>query len=188
WNGWEQDRQLLAGLERPVYREVAAELRAQITDEVIQKAARRMPEEYFRIDGQRLIHDLTGRRNALLQAADAYYDHLADKVKVYLTDASESVEVRRLDAGAPLVQPWVRLPDGAPKGDPFYRRTLHPRETSEVQIYTRGGDDRVVTAGHPNAIEVRVIGGPGHVVVDDTKGGGTSLNDTGGEIQEGPGS
>src|SRR5262249_59174579 len=105
-------------------------------------------------------------------------DHLADKVKVYLTDASESVEVRRLEGGDTLVQAWVRSPDGAPKGDPFYRRTLHARETSEVQIYTRGGDDRVVTAGHPNAIEVRVIGGPGRGVGDASKGGGTPLNDT----------
>ena len=28
WNGWEQDRQLLAGIERPVWRQVAAELKS----------------------------------------------------------------------------------------------------------------------------------------------------------------
>jgi hypothetical protein len=34
WNGWEQDRELLAGLERPVWEETAAELKAEITDEM----------------------------------------------------------------------------------------------------------------------------------------------------------
>src|SRR5262245_16195210 len=82
WNGWEQDRQLLAGVERPVWDEVARELKSQITDEVIARAARRMPAEYFAIDGPRLIADLTGRRNGLVEAADAFYEHIADKVQV----------------------------------------------------------------------------------------------------------
>src|SRR5437867_1278657 len=69
WNGREQDRQLLAGMERPAYAEVAAELKSEITDDVIARAARRMPPEYFAIDGARLIRDLTGRRNRLPEAA-----------------------------------------------------------------------------------------------------------------------
>ncbi len=32
-----------------------------------------MPAEYFRIDGARLIGDSTGRRNQLIEAADAFY-------------------------------------------------------------------------------------------------------------------
>ena len=189
WNGWEQDRQLLAGLERPAWREVATELRGQITDEVIKRAARRMPPEYFEIDGPRLIRDLTGRRDALVDAASAFYEHLADKVKVYLTDESEYVEVRRFEKGDTLVQAWRADAVGRATGDPFYRRILHARETSEVQIYAGGGADRIVTVGSPNGIEVRAIGGPGNLVVDDTKGGGTALSDGGrGEIARGPGS
>jgi hypothetical protein len=189
WNGWEQDRQLLAGLERPVWVEVATELRNQITGDVIERAARRMPPEYFRIDGPRLIRDLTGRRDALVEAANAFYEHLADKVKVYLTDDSESVEVRRLDGGDTLVQAWRVDAYGRPVGDPVYRRVLHPRETSEVQIYTRAGADRIVSIGRPNGIQVRAIGGSGNLIVDDTKGGGTELSDSAqGQIERGAGS
>jgi hypothetical protein len=189
WNGWEQDRELLAGLERPLWKEVALELKAHITDEVIERAARRMPPEYFKIDGARLIHDLKGRRDRLVEGAEAFYEHIADKVKVYLTSGPEYVQVERLDGGDTLVQAWRQGSDGKPAGEPFYHRTLHRRETSEVQIYVNGGNDRIVTLGKPNGISMRVIGGPGHVVVDDTKGGGTRLSDTGsGEILKGPGS
>ena len=188
WNGWDQDRQLLAGLERPAWNEVAAELKSQITDEVIERAAHRMPPEYFQLDGARLIHDLKGRRDRLMEGAQRFYDHIADKVRVYLTDASEYVEVKRLD-GDTLVQAWRQGPDGKPTGEPFFHRTLHKGETQEVQIYLRGGNDRVVTLGKPNGIEVRVIGGSGHAVVDDTQGGGTRLSDSGsGELIAGPGS
>jgi hypothetical protein len=189
WNGWEQDRQLLAGLERPVWQEVAAELRSQITDDVIQRAAHRMPAEHFRIDGARLIRDLTARRDGLGDGAAAFYDHLAGKVRVYLTDASEYAEVQRLESGDTLVQAWRADGGGRRTGEAFYRRTLHARETSEVQIYTGAGEDRLVTVGSPNAIEVRAIGGSGRLVVDDSQGGGTAMSDAGrGEIERGPGS
>jgi hypothetical protein len=190
WNGWEQDRELLAGLERPVFKEIAADLAARITDAVIQQAAHRMPAEYFKLDGERLIRDLTGRRDHLIEAADAYYLHIADKARIYLTDVAEYVEVKHEGAGdTTLVQVWRRGADGKPTGEPFYHRSFHPRETQEVQIYLRGGDDRVVTLGPPGKVLVRVIGGPGHDVVDDTKGGGTRFYSTnGGELLKGPGS
>jgi hypothetical protein len=189
WNGREQDRELLSGLELPVWKEVAAELQSAMTDEVIERAAHRMPPEYFKIDGERLIRDLKGRRDRLPEGAAAFYAHIADKVKVYLTDVPEYVEVKRLEGGDTLVQVFRLGTNGQPTGEPYYRRTLHSRETDEVQIYLRGGNDRVVTLGRGNDIEVRVIGANGHDVVDDTNGGGTKFYDTGrGELLKGPGS
>src|SRR6185436_17000312 len=86
-------------------------------------------------------------------------------------------------------QVWNADPSGQALGDPFYRRVLHGTETCEIQVYARGGADRLVTVGAPNGIEVRTIGGAGSLLVDDTKGGGTALSDDGhGEIAEGPGS
>jgi hypothetical protein len=188
WNGREQDRDLLAGLERPVWKEVAAELKAQITDEVIDRAAHRMPDEFFKIDGARLIHDLKGRRDRLMEGADAFYLHLAGKVKVYLTDVREYVELKR-DGGDTLVRVFRQDADAKPTGDPTFQRTLHENETHEVQIYLRGGNDRVATFGKPNGIQVRVIGSNDHDVVDDTQGGGTRFSDTGsGELRKGSGS
>src|SRR5262249_8461512 len=61
WNGREQDRRLLAGLERSAYVELAKELQAHVTDEVIDRAVRRMPKEYAEIDAARLTRDLKGR-------------------------------------------------------------------------------------------------------------------------------
>jgi hypothetical protein len=189
WNGWEQDRQFFAGVERSVFKEVAADLKARITDEVIERAVHRMPPEYFKIDGARLIHDLKGRRDLLPKAADAFYDHLADKVKVYLTAASEYVEARWLEDGDLELKAFRRGPDGGPLGDPFVHRTFHKAETQEVQIYLGAGDDKVVTSGKPGNIELRVIAGGGHDVVDDSHGGGTRFYQLAkGQLQAGPGS
>jgi hypothetical protein len=190
WNGRDQDRRLLAGLEKQVFLEVAAELKAAISDAVIENAVRRMPAEYVESDAARLTHDLRGRRDRLAEAADRYYLHLADKVKLYLTDASEIVEVERANEHDARVRVWARGADGQPLGEPVVSRTLHDGETSEVQVYLAGGDDRVSTLGNANGIVLRVVGGSGRDVVDDAKGGGTRLSSDGGpaELVAGPGS
>ena len=189
WNGWEQDRQFFAGLDRSVFRETAADLKSKISDEVIERAAHRMPPEYFKIDGPRLVRQLKARRDRLSEEADVYYEHIADKVKVILTDAPEYVELRWLDKGDLQVNVLRRGSDGGPSGDPILQRTLHANETQEVQIYLRGGDDKVVTLGTPGGIEIRVIAGAGKDVVDDSKGGGTHFYELEkGQMTEGPGS
>jgi hypothetical protein len=181
WLGAEHDRRHLAGVERPLFEEVAKELQSQMTDAVIQRAVRRLPPEYVELDGKALEHDLRGRRDGLLKAAHAYYEHLADKVKVYLTAEPEVVDVERVANGHDLVvRAWVRGPGGERRGEPFFERTLHGKETDEVHIYLGGGDDHVTTVGKPNGIAVRVIGGGGRSVVDDTNGGGTHFSDDSG--------
>ena len=83
----------------------------------------------------------------------------------------------------------IRMRGGKPTGEPFYRRTLHPGETQEVQVYLRGGNDRVVTLEGSGGIRLRVIGGPGRDVVDDSKGGGTRFYaEDGGQLVAGKGS
>jgi hypothetical protein len=119
WNGWEQDRQLLAALERPAWEQVAAELKSEIRDEVIARAARCMPAEYFEIDGSRLITDLTGRRDRLIEAADAFYEHPADKVQVHLTDASVRRDPRLGGGGS-----WCRSGPGVRTAVPRVSRSF----------------------------------------------------------------
>ena len=187
YNGWEQDRQLLGGLDKAVWQETAAELKAQISDDVIERAAHRMPPEYFQRDGQRLIHDLKARRDGLPQAAEKFYAHISGKARVYLTDQPELVEVQRSDNGD-LELRVRRATGGTASGEPYFQRTFHPAETQEIQVYLRGGNDRVVTEGRPGPILLRVVG-TGQDVVDDTKGGGTRFYDSaGGDLKEGPGS
>lgn len=189
YNGWEQDRELLAGLDKAVWQETAAELKSQITDAVIEKAVQRMPPEYFQRDGQRLIHHLKARRDALPEGAERFYAHISDKIKVYLTEQPELVEAQRSDNGD--LELRVRRAAGetaAAGGEPYFQRTFHRAETQEIQVYLRGGNDRVVTEGRPGGIRLRVVG-TGQDVVDDTKGGGTQFYDSaGGELKEGPGS
>src|SRR5262249_65864 len=147
WNGREQDRRLLAGLERSAYVELAKELQAHVTDEVIDRAVRRMPKEYAHIDPPPPTPHLNGRPPRPAEAANAYYMPLADKVKVSLSGAPELVQVERPSDKQARVRVFRRGANGAAEGEPLYDRTLLASETSEVQVYLGAGDDKVETRG-----------------------------------------
>jgi hypothetical protein len=188
FNGREQDRWLLPELPREAWREMAEELKVLLTDEVIERAARRMPQEWYAIDGPRLVAALKKRRDTLPEVALRFYRHLAGQVDVQGTDASERALVRRHEDGAVEVEVAPRAEDGT-AGTPYFSRRFSPGETEEVRLYLRGGNDRVVVEGRGGGVKVRAVGGVGDDVLDDSKGGGTRFYDFEGQnkVVEGPG-
>src|SRR5262249_54998290 len=99
FDGWDVDKKILAELEKPVWDEVAKELRSEITDAQIEAAARRLPPEYFAKDGTRLIAGLKSRRDKLEEHADDFYRFINRVVDVYCTDEHERVDAHRLENG-----------------------------------------------------------------------------------------
>jgi hypothetical protein len=67
--------------------------------------------------------------------------------------------------------------DGAGE-EPYYRRRFKKDETHELRIYLQGGNDHVETRGQKGGgIKIRVIGGPGNDLVDDSQGRGVNFYD-----------
>jgi hypothetical protein len=177
WNGWEQDRVLLTGLEWPVWERTALDLQQRLTDEVIERAVGKLPPEYFALDGERLLQALQKRRDELPRAARDYYELLAGEVDVHATDQSEVATIRWSKDGALEVTITLAGPDGEPAGQPFYQRHFLPSETNEVRVFLHGGDDRAVVTGPRGRIRLRVVGGEGRDVLDDSLTGGTRFYD-----------
>jgi hypothetical protein len=184
WNGRFLDRRYLAELDRPVFHEVAAELQRSLTDAAIEAAARRMPAPYYRLNGQSLVTKLKSRRDQLPKAANEFYETLADSVEVHGTNEADFAEIVR--AGDTVE---VRL-RAAADAAPYFQRTLRVDDTDEVRVYLKEGSDRVVVRGDDaRAIRVRVVGGPGADVLDDSAAGKSRFYDHEGEnrVIEGPG-
>ncbi len=176
WQAWPLDRILLSELERPVWDELAAELRRRLTDDVIDAAVRRLPPEYLRADGARLASALKRRRDLLDRAAGRFYRLLSEEVRVEGTDAPEAAEVIALDGGDLEVRLSRVDGRGEPAGAPWFRRRFRDGETSEVRVELRGGSDRLVARGE-SRIRVRVVGGEGDDVLDDSAAGTSWLAD-----------
>jgi hypothetical protein len=184
-HGWEQDRWLLPALSWEQWEPIALDIQARITDEVIEQAIEVLPPEYVELDGDRLRHDLRGRRDRLLEGARSFYDHLAGEVDVQASDDAEAVAATWAEDGS--LQVDVREV-GAADAEALYSRRFEPCETRDVRIYLRDGDDRVTVSGEPGCTQLRVIAGAGEKVVDDSAAGRTRIYDEGGnvDVRKGP--
>ena len=183
WQGRFLDRRHLTTLEFPVWQEVAADLQARLTDPVIDAAVKRLPPEYYRIVGGQMAAKLKARRNLLPAAARKFYEILAKDSEAIGTDKADSAQI------SPGSDGGVEVTLGGAEGGsaPYFQRRYDPRETKEVRVYLRGGDDRAVREAGTQQLFVRVIGGDGNDVLDDSKSGHTHFYDWVGENRVIPG-
>ena len=64
-----------------------------------------------------------------------------------------------------------------PLGEPYFQRRFEAARTQEVRVYLYGGNDKVVVTGDPHGgVLLRVVGGDGVDVLDDSKGGATRFS------------
>jgi hypothetical protein len=176
YNGREQDRWLLPELSREAWLDEAKALQGALTDEVIERAARRMPAEWYAIDGPRMVAALKQRRQKLLEETEVFYEHLAEEVDVQATNANEIVRVTRTPDSATVE--ISRVAAGGATETAYFKRTFLDKETHDLRLYLRGGDDKIEVTGPKNGISLRVIGGKGDDVVDETETGGVKVYDS----------
>ncbi|HEY8232105.1 MAG TPA: hypothetical protein VIJ10_05550 [Vicinamibacteria bacterium] len=177
YNGREQDRWLLPELPREAWHEEAKALQAAFPDEVLERAARRMPSEWYAIDGPRLVAALKQRREALVREADVFFDHLVEEVDVQATNASELARVTRHPDGAVDLE-LARLGASGTAEPPYFKRRFLDSETHDLRLYMRGGDDRVEVSGPSAGMTVRVVGGKGNDVVQEAESAGVRVYDS----------
>jgi hypothetical protein len=170
-------------VERAAFVQTARDVQARLTDSVIEAAVRRLPPEWFAIGGEQLIRDLKTRRGLLVEAAAAFYERLARYVDVQGTEGSDVARLTRDAEGGVTLELSL---EGA--AAPYFRRRFLRDETREIRLYLYGGADRFVATGPKGGITVRVSGGPGRDVLDDSGSGGTQFYDAeDGEVVEGSG-
>ena len=185
-NGADVDRWLLSDLGRDDFMETAKQIQAQLTDEVIDAAVRKLPPEWYPLNGENLARTLKHRRDDIVEATERYYEFLAGEINVHATNQDEVARIRRFDDGAVV----LTLAPATVPGEPYYERRFDPEETRSVRVYLHGGNDRIESEGPANGrITVQVIGGPGDDTLDDSRSGKTRFDDFEGdnEVRKGPG-
>ena len=166
-NGFYQDRRFLNTLTRDDWLAAAEDLQARLTDAAIDRAARAVPAEVQPLVSDYWSDVLRARRDALIDAAEAYYEMQATTVDVIGSDERELFEVERAPGGRMTVT--VRSYKGGEPGAELYRRVFDPADTHEVRLYALGGRDVIRVTGPPG-ISVRVIGGAGEDRVEAPDG------------------
>ena len=159
--GWEMDREYLVELDRAAWESVVAEFRGDLPDAVIEEAVRRLPAPYYAMIGDELAGALKSRRDALPDFAGRYYELITREAEIQATDKDEYALCEHMPDGELAVRIGLLEGSGGSREAPYFRRTFSPRETREVRIYLRGGDDSAEITGGSGRITLRIDGGGG---------------------------
>lgn len=188
FNGRYFDRSFLTSLQREDWIKEVNELKAVLTDEVIEEAVRQWPEEIYKLHGEEIVRKLKVRRGKLETFALAYYRFLAEAVNVVGSDKHELFKITYLDHGDIGVKVFKTTKDGEVK-DELYERKFLKQETNEIRLYGLGGKDQFEFFGpSTKGIKVRVIGGKGEDRIENKTGAKPLVYDKPGGIEIAEGS
>lgn len=166
------DRSFLSELDRQEWLEIAQEMKAALTDSVIENAFKAWPPEVYQLNAPHIIEVLKERRDNIPRHAEKLYCFYARYVDVVGTDKRDFFEVERLANGDIEVNVYDQDKEGR-KSERFYHRVFKQKETREVRLYGLGGGDIFNFKGEKKRrIRVRIIGGSGSDEVADTASGG----------------
>lgn len=177
FNGRHFDRTFTTRMTKQDWLDIAKDMQAKLTDEVIEAAIRDMPEEVYDIDGPDMISKLQSRRKLLVNTAERLYDHLAKIVTVVGSDDKEDFQIDFVNDKDVEVTVYRLSKKKEERQSVFYQRTFHADETQEIRLFGLGKDDQFTFKGDGKRdILVRAIGGKGNdVFKDETTGSGKKV-------------
>lgn len=155
------DRTYITELDRADWLEVAREMQAGLTDEVIENAFKNWPPEVYGLNTRHIIKVLKKRRDNIPYHAEKLYAFYAKYVDVTGTNKNDLFEVKRKPGGVVSVEIFSLKKDGEREG-PYYQRDFLKNETREIRLYGLDGDDQFLIDGEAKkSIRIRVLGGNG---------------------------
>lgn len=158
--GNQLDRVLLTQNDEKVWKEEAAYIQENLTEEKIDAAFLRLPKEVQDQTSELVKNNLKQRLKELHKYAEAYSKYLDKVVAIHGTEKDDKIEITRLPDGKTKVV-LKRLLSDEPD-EVMYERTFDRKATRELWIYGLGDDDEFIISGEGNRpIFLRLLGGYG---------------------------
>src|SRR5437762_3920455 len=132
-----------------------------MTDQVIDSALHKQPEETQKYSMDKIIATLKLKRQYFKADMMSYYRFLSKIVSIVGSNQREQFLVSKAADGK--VSIVVNKLDSAGNISlKLYERTFDPAITKEIRIYGLEGNDKFVIQGGKSRIRIRIIGGPGN--------------------------
>jgi hypothetical protein len=130
---------------------------ASVTDDVMEKALKKLPEPGYTLRHDQLLAQLKERRAKLPEMMHKYYRFINRIVDVQASNKNEQVTITDAPGKALKVNIHKKAKDGASK-ELIFNRTFDPAVTQEIRLYVRDGNDSLVLNNKSSAIKIRIIG------------------------------
>ena len=167
------DRTFLASVTKEDWVKIAEEMKAALTDDVIEKAFRsKWPKEIYNLHGAEIVAKLKSRRDLLPKLAADYYSTLDHIVEVKGSKKQEKFEVTRLDGDKTRVK-VTKINKEGQANKVLFDKTFD-QDTREIRLYGFAGNDVYKVSGtSKGGSMLRIIAGTGQdSITDNSRVGG----------------
>ncbi|MEN0054434.1 MAG: hypothetical protein AAGC65_12230 [Mucilaginibacter sp.] len=155
------DRYFLNQLSEDDWKEQITYIQSKLTDDVITRAVKLMPDTIYKLSGTEIISKMIARRNILSQQALEYYRFISREVEIPASDKTDKFTINN-EPGGNLSVTVNKIKKDGTVDKVTYQRTFKPDVTKEVRLYGFAGEDVFsVTGTEPSPIKVRMVGGDG---------------------------
>ncbi|ARN70967.1 phosphoesterase [Nonlabens tegetincola] len=171
------DRNLSQNSGKEVWLDQAAFIQQYLTDEVIDEAFDKLPQEIKAAESTEVIKkNMRTRRDKMVKIATKYYDIISDLAILTGTDKDDFIDIEVIDKNSTRVSIY-RNKDGQ-RADVVAQRTFYKNETDEVWVYALDDDDVITSTGSTKSrIKIRVIGGQNNDIYKMDNGKNVSIYD-----------
>jgi hypothetical protein len=163
WYVWESrgiNIRFLSQLTEKEWTGIIRDFCADLTDEVFEKALKKLPEPGYSLRHDRLLAQLKERRDRLPEMMNEYYHFFNRIVDIQASNKGELIEVSDA-SGKGLTVTIHQLTKEKKVKEELFKRTFDPEITKEIRLFTNGGNDSVVLNTQSSAIKLRLVGGHG---------------------------
>jgi len=133
-------------------------IKDNLTDELVEKAFRQVPDEVKDESLETIKSNLKARRDKIENIAERYYAFFSKLVVLSATDKDDFIDIKRLPDSRTSIT-ISRNKDGKRK-DTLVNRVFSKDDTKEIWIYALDDKDQINVEGESkNPIQIRIIGG-----------------------------
>ena len=150
----------LIQLDHERWMKLTNEFVALLTDDVLEKALAKLPQEVYVMKHDELLQKMKARRAAMPKAMENYYYFLSRIVDIQVSDKNELITVTNGPNNGLLVEIHKLSKKGKPEEQLFSRNFVNS-ETKELRLFIRKGNDSVLLNNTNKKIKLRIVGSEG---------------------------
>ncbi|HKG07452.1 MAG TPA: BamA/TamA family outer membrane protein, partial [Pedobacter sp.] len=160
WEGRAIYSRWFAGLNEKEWTRVVDEFCASITDEVIEKALKKIPEPGYSLQHDGIVKQMMERRAKLPALMNQYYHFINRIVDVQATNKNEFIHITDAPDGG-LTVTIHKLTKGGSLREVIFNRIFDPKVTHEIRLYVKDGNDSLVLNNNNSRIRLKIVGAEG---------------------------
>lgn len=172
------DRQLASELDLDAWLDAVQYIQSKMTDDVIDHAITKFPQEVRDMHGSIIAAKLKSRREDLPRAIKEYYKELNREVQIRASNKKDYVKISRLENGDVLLE-LSHIKKGGEYGKSYFQRKFEYNIVERIFIFGLDGKDVFEFVGDiDHTIPVEIIGGNGiDIIIDNSivRKGGKSI-------------